>query len=184
MKKRVWAFVGMLVFCMFPIWGPSVQAGVFDRIKDIYQAPDKLDELQEQYEATKSMLENQLQEQREQLELSRQQAIELLERQDELQQANESYRADNEAYRRQNEALLEENRNLIERMEELERKRQSLYRNAFTAVAVVAGLLAAYALSVRIWRFAVWRRHRRSILTAQAQVAASSEGDHGGETLP
>lgn len=127
---------------------------MLDRIKDIYEAPERLEDLRSQYEETTAQMASQLQEQQEQLEEARRQADALLARQELLQQSNDSYR-------QQNEELAAEKEALLAQMEQAEEQRKALYAKAG---AVAGGLLAAivlYALSVRVWRYMVWRRQGR-----------------------
>lgn len=132
--------VVILTIILFPAAAAPSHAGVFDRVKGIYEAPDKLQELQQQYEATKELMEGQLEQSRHQMQ--------------ELLKANESYH-------RQNEALLAENEALLAKMEQAEASKKTWYKKVALAVGILVGLVAAYALSVRIWRYAVWRKQGR-----------------------
>lgn len=150
-KAILLIIIGMLIF---PIAATTSHAGMFDRFKDIYEAPDRLQELQDQYESTKEMMEGQLETQREQLELSRQQAMDLLAQQEELMRSNERYQ-------QQNEALLADNEALLAQMAQSEANRQAFYRKVGLTIGILLSMAAAYAVSVRIWRFAVWRKQGR-----------------------
>lgn len=152
-------FFAVLLFVM-PV--SQAEAGFVDRIKDIYEAPDRVQELQEQYQETMEMLEGRLEEQRKQLEESRLQAEELISRQKELQQHNELIRQENERYVEQNKALHAENQQLMQRMEEMEQNRKSLYRKVIFSICTFVVLVLSYTLSIRIWRFMVWRRQVRN----------------------
>ncbi|MHA6482238.1 hypothetical protein ACX1C1_10110 [Paenibacillus sp. strain BS8-2] len=136
----------------------TANAGVFDRIKDIYETPERLEELKESYDASIKAVEGQLEE-------SRRQAEELLQRQEELEQSNETYRE-------RNELLAQENERLVAQMDELEQNRQSAFQKAAVAVGVVVALIAVYAISVRIWRYLTWRRQGRD----QRQHAQEGRG--------
>lgn len=152
----------LLLIITFPLASAKAHAGMFDRLKDIYEAPDKLAELKGQYESTKQLLEGQLEAQREQLELTRQQASDLLAQQEALLAQQEGLLAEQEQLMQSNETLKSENQALIAQMEAAEAKKQSLYNKAIFAAVLLIALIAAYALSVRIWRFAVWRKQRRA----------------------
>ncbi|REK74307.1 hypothetical protein [Paenibacillus paeoniae] len=152
----------LLFIISFPMASSKAHAGMFDRLKDIYQAPDKLAELKGQYESTKQMLEGQLEAQREQLELTRQQASDLLAQQEALLAQQEGLIAEQEELLKNNEALKLDNQTLIAQMEAAEAKKQSLFSKAILIAVSLIAVLAAYALSVRIWRFVVWRKQRRS----------------------
>ena len=162
----------------------TAQAAFFDRAKDIYHIPDQFDVLQQEYgkakqmmeaelaeqrelmeqqlEAQREQLEGQLSTQQEQLEQSRNQTEELLRNQEELQQSNEYYRQQNEEYRQQANMLMAENQNLLLKIEQIEQDRKSFYYKLTTAIGTIIGLLLLYTLSVRIWRFFVWRKQRNS----------------------
>lgn len=153
------------------------EAGFFDRAKDIYNIPDRLEGLQEEYEATKLMLESQLEqqriqfesqliEQREQLAESQKQADELMKRQEELQQSNEYFRQQNEQYREQAKMLAAENENLLLKLEQIEQERKSFFYKLTITIGSIIGLMLLYACSVRIWRFIVWRKQKsnRSVM--------------------
>ncbi|MFD0589614.1 hypothetical protein ACFQZE_16615 [Paenibacillus sp. GCM10027627] len=139
MKMKAYA-AAIVLLLLFPFAANTAEANVIDRIKDIYETPDKLKEMQEQYDAAAKQMEAQL-------EQSRQQTQALIE--------------SNETYREQNEALMAENEALVTKMEQAEASRKSLYRKAMWAAGIIIGLAAAYALSVRIWRYAVWRKQGR-----------------------
>ena len=153
------ALAGLMLAC--GAFASPVHANLFDRVKDIYQTPERLQQLQNQYDETKMQLEEQLEAQREmlraqaeQLETSRKQAEELMKRQERIERENESFR-------RQNEALLAERQELIERIEQAEEARRSAIRLAVMSAGILIGLFALYAFSIRIWRYAVWRRQGR-----------------------
>jgi len=144
------------------------EANFVDRMKDIYDIPERVEEIQQRYEAANQALTNQITEQRELLELSRQQTEELLLNQQQLQQSNEYYREQNEQYRLQNEqyqeqtkALTESNQSLLLKMEQLEQDRKSLFQKAIITVIILLSVFLLYSLSIRIWRFAIWRRQER-----------------------
>lgn len=170
MVRGKFLFTAMILFIVVSAAGAeTASAGVFDKIKDIYEAPDRIDELRESYDASIKAVEGQLDE-------SRRQAEQLLQRQEELEQSNEEYRARYEESLARNEALSQENQRLVNQMDELEQSRQSMFRKAAVAAGAVVALIAAYALSVRIWRFLTWRR--------QGRDGRRHEGEGRGVTLP
>mgnify|MGYP001348716020 CR=1 FL=1 len=145
----------------FNAMASPVQANVFQRIMDIYQTPERLQEFQEQYNETRERLESRIQSQQEalqaqavQLETSRRQVEELLTRQQLLEHENESLR-------QQNEQLLAENQELINRLEKAQQLRDSAIRTAVVTVGGFLVLLALYSVAVRIWRLAVVRRQSK-----------------------
>lgn len=128
---------------------PVAHAGMFDRIKDIYNTPEKLDELQQQYSDAQALLENQA----EKLEQSLIVTEQLTQKQAELTEQNEHYRL-------QNEELLAQNSSLQAEMEQMKQQRQSLISKLITTAVVIVSLIVLYFASLRIWRFAVWRKQR------------------------
>lgn len=132
----------------------SAEAGFFDRVKDIYDIPERVKEIQQQYDATKQAMEDQIAEQRKLLELSQQQAEELLLQQEQLQQINEHYRE-------QTQMLTEENKNLLLKMDKLEQDRKSFFQKLIITISTCIALFILYSLSIRVWRFAVWRKQER-----------------------
>ncbi|MFC6331747.1 hypothetical protein ACFP56_03865 [Paenibacillus septentrionalis] len=155
-------FIAAIILMITLTTTETAEAGFFDRAKDIYNIPDKIEEIQMEYNAAKQAMENQIATQQEQLEQSRKQAEELMNRQDALNESNEYYRQQNEQYREKTEMLLAENQNLLLKMEQMEQARKSLYHKLLIAAGSIIALVFLYALSVRIWRFAVWRRQVRT----------------------
>lgn len=123
---------------------PAAYAGMFDRIKDIYNTPEKLDELQQQYTEAQAQIESQAK----QLEDSLLKAEELSRKQSELIV--------------QNEELAARNSSLQAELDQMKRQRASLMDKLITAAIVIASVIALYFASVRIWRFAVWRKQRNA----------------------
>ncbi len=140
----------------------TVKADFIDRVKDIYEVPDRVENMYQRYEATKAMMERQLAEQMEQLELSRQQAEQLLQTQEELKETNDYYREQNEYYRQKSEMLAAENENLLLKMEQVEQSKKSFFQKLATVIGSIIGLFVLYAIAVRVWRYMVWRRQGRT----------------------
>jgi len=140
----------------------KAEASFFERAKDIYNVPEKIDQLQQEYNAAKQVMEEQIAAQQAQLEQSRKQAEELLDRQNTLQESNEYYQQQNEQYREQTNRLIAENENLLLKMEKMEQDRKTLYQKLVIAFAAFITLLLLYTLSVRIWRYIVWRKQGRT----------------------
>ncbi|MEK4250896.1 hypothetical protein [Paenibacillus sp. FSL W7-1287] len=163
MKKhtKFIAAIMIIIFTLITTAEPA-EAGFFDRARDIYNVPDKIEELQQEYNKAKQVLDEQLAAQQEQLEQSRQQTEELLSRQHELQESNEYYRQQNEQYREQTNLLIAENENLLLKMEKMEQDRKAWYQRLVLLVSAMFLLILLYALSVRIWRYIAWRKHGRT----------------------
>lgn len=157
-----YGLIAAIILCFTLVTANKAEAGFFERAKDIYNVPEKIEELQQEYNAAKQVMQEQIAAQREQLEESRKQAEELLTRQNELQENNEYYREQNEQYREQTNMLIAENENLLLKMEKMEQDRKSFYQKLVVIVIVFITLLLLYALSVRIWRFIVWRKQGRT----------------------
>ncbi|MFD2114680.1 hypothetical protein [Paenibacillus yanchengensis] len=119
---------------------PPVQAGFFDRVKDIYQAPEKIKEITEEYDASRQKLEE---------ELTKQEG-----RLNEMKESNEYYRA-------QTELLAAENENLMLKMEKIEQDRKKLYQNLVIIFSSIIGVFVLYALAIRVWRLTVWIKQGR-----------------------
>lgn len=150
-QRRIWPILTFFCFFFLPV--QHVEAGFFDRVKDIYSAPDKLDELRSQYEETmKSLTEQQQKLEEASLTMDKYAA--------EQQQLME----ENNRFRQQNEALLAQNTQLTQRLEQLEKEeadKKSMYRKWITVLITAVALVAGYILSIRIWRYAVWRRQKQ-----------------------
>lgn len=127
----------------------TAQAGFFDRIKDIYNTPEKISELEQQYIEAKDALAIQQQ----QLEESVKAAEEYALKQQELLEQNEQFRL-------QNEQLMAQNASLQTEMEHLKQDRQSFISKLINTVVIIAAVFVAYIVSVRVWRYAVWRKQR------------------------
>ncbi len=132
-------------------WPGQAHAGIWDNLKDIYDTPAKVDELQKQYTESIARLEQQQDRLKQDYE---QKQAEFEARQQELQRQNEDFR-------KQNEALAEQNRQLEESMAAARRKQASLKHGIAVAVLVGASALLAYIAAVRVWRYRVYRAQRR-----------------------
>lgn len=157
-------FLCLAITLLLPI-RPASADNVFDRIKSIYNTPEKLEDLQQQYAdhlakleqdmaAQRRQMEQEMAAQQQQLEEARRQADELLLRQELLQERHAAAAAENEA-------LAAQNAQLAERLAQAERDRQTLIRRIIISVGTLAAITLAYALSIRLWRYAAWRRHAR-----------------------
>ncbi|MCA0756087.1 hypothetical protein KP806_13605 [Paenibacillus sp. N4] len=149
MLKRFRSAVMMTCLLSVFIAAVPVNAGFFDRIKEIYNTPEKISELEAQYLEAKAALD----EQQEELEQSRIAAEEYARKQQELAGQNEQYRL-------QNEQLIARNAGLQSELERMKSDRESFTDMLFRIAAIVAALAAAYYVSLRLWRYSVWRRQR------------------------
>ncbi|MEC0232676.1 hypothetical protein [Paenibacillus alba] len=136
--------IGLLVILigfMYP--ASAAQASWLDRIKDIYELPENVQQIQKDYEATKQQLEDQ---------------------KDKLSETIQRSRETEEKLLGQNDALKKENEQLQERLKAMEqvaldkdkRNKKILYM-AVTAVLLVV----LYFVLGRVFRFIVWRRQKR-----------------------
>lgn len=127
----------------------AAAATMYDRFKDIYQTPEKVDELRDQYIESQEKLQAQTE------ELNR--------RAEEMQSQTEQYLAETQALSERNKALAEQNDALnaqLAAMTDKQRARAALTRKTVYTVAGVLGLGLLYLLTIRLWRYSVWRRQR------------------------
>ena len=117
----------------------TVHAGIIDRIKDIYQAPDKIDEIKQQYTEANEALSEELAQSRLATEQLAQRQTELIE---------------------QNKALLEQNASLQTEIEQARQREQAFRDKLVTGVIFLGAGLLAYFMAVRVWRYLLWRKHR------------------------
>ncbi|MEK8132869.1 hypothetical protein WMW72_33810 [Paenibacillus filicis] len=130
----------------------AAEAGVIDRIKDIYSLPEQVGQLQNQYEDAVQ-----------QLEQSRRQMEDALARSEE---AARRFQDTQNKLLRENEELRGRNEQLEHALGQLEDARQAqMVRNrqiAWTALTAGALALLYFALT-RLFRFVLWRRGRRGV---------------------
>ncbi|MFB9277105.1 hypothetical protein [Cohnella cellulosilytica] len=161
----IWPVLAVLLFAMLPPL--HAEANMLDRIRDIYKAPDKVDELREQYEETARTLEEQRQKLMETESSLAEQGQKLTEAESSLEAYSaeqERMRQENELYRQQNEELRTQNGLLTERLEQLEKDKadkQAMYRKWITMIGTAVALIVGYVLSIRLWRYSEWRRRKR-----------------------
>ncbi|MBW7473777.1 hypothetical protein K0T92_03335 [Paenibacillus oenotherae] len=148
----------VLVFALAALPIQHADASFIDRITDIYNAPEKVEELTESFKLQQEKLERELNEQQERLLEAQQTAQQYAAQQEELMKQNEQYRLQNEQLSKQNNSLLQR----METMEADKSKRSQFYRKIVTSVLVIAGMGLLYLLSIRIWRYNVWRKHKHS----------------------
>jgi len=150
----------LILFAIIP--APEAQAGVFDRIKDIYNTPEKINELQQQYIDATQQLENTIEEQKQQLDDAMNAASILAEKQQELLAQNEQIQQLNAEYMQQNQQLAEQNAALLSELEQAKQQRKSLMDKLVNTIIAAIVIIAAYFVALRIWRYMNWRRHGQS----------------------
>lgn len=124
---------------------PVAHASWLDRIKDIYQLPSNVEQIQKDYEATKQQLEEQ---------------------KDKLSDAVKQSQEMQERLISQNEALQKDNQQLQERlkaMEQIAQDKDKRNRKITYMVITVAALVVGYFLLGRVFRLIVWRRKKRGL---------------------
>jgi multidrug efflux pump subunit AcrA (membrane-fusion protein) len=145
MRQPLWkalAITSFLSFILIIIPQPTVHAGLIDRIKDIYNTPEKISELQQQYiEATEALAQQQ-----QQLEESAKAAAEYALKQKELLE--------------QNNQLIAQNAELQAEMDRMKQDKQSFISKLINTVIIIAAVFVAYIVSLRVWRYVVWRKQR------------------------
>lgn len=150
----------LILYVILPV--SSAEAGVIDRIKDIYNTPDKIQQLEQQYLDTKVQLEATIEEQKQQLDEAIDTAAKLNQQQQELLQQNKQIQQLNSQYKQQNDQLAEQNAALLTELEQAKEQRKSVWDKLLQSALIAIALLAAYFISLRIWRFMNWRRHGRA----------------------
>lgn len=138
-----------LLFLLFP--HQVAEAGMWSNIKGIFSAPEKIDALEQQYIDAKQQLDTQ----KEQLTESLQNAEQYAARQEELMQQNEQFR-------KTNEQLMEQNNTLIQEMEQIKQKQASFTQKLINTALIIMSLIFAYILSLRVWRYLVWRKQKHA----------------------
>ncbi|CAH1202752.1 hypothetical protein PAECIP111893_01916 [Paenibacillus plantiphilus] len=162
MTKRPFYFLARIVLIMIITLAAlplkEASAGFFDRISDIYNAPERVEELTDSFRKEQERMTQELSDQKDRLLEAQQSAEQYARQQEELMKQNEQYQ-------QQNEQLINQNNTLLQRMEAMEAEkseRSQLYRKIIMSVLVIVGLGLLYLLSIRIWRYNVWRKHKRS----------------------
>ncbi|MFD0692788.1 coiled-coil domain-containing protein [Paenibacillus sp. GCM10027628] len=144
-RKGLW--IGPIVLTVIVSLGLTapaapVHANWLDRVKEIYQLPDNVEQIQKDYESTKQQLEEQ---------------------KDKLSEAVARSQETENRLIDQNQALQKENELLQERlktMEQLALDKEARNRKITYTVATAAGLLIFYFIFGRVLRLIVWRRKK------------------------
>ncbi|WNR45171.1 hypothetical protein [Paenibacillus roseipurpureus] len=124
---------------------PVAHASLLDRVKDIYQLPGHVEQIQKDYEATKQ---------------------ELADQKDKLAEAVKQSQEIEDRLLRQNEDLKKDNAQLQERlkaMEQIARDKDQRNRKILYMVITAAALVVGYFLLGRVFRLIVWRRQKRGL---------------------
>ncbi|CAI6079291.1 hypothetical protein [Cohnella sp. JJ-181] len=149
-RGRAWLLTAVCAVSMLSYATSEASAAtMYDRFKDIYQTPEKVEELENQYKESQEKLQAQTE------ELNR--------RAEEMQSRTERYLAETQALNERNEALAEQNYALNARLADMARKqasREAITRKIVYSVVVVLGAGILYLLTIRLWRYSVWRRQR------------------------
>jgi septal ring factor EnvC (AmiA/AmiB activator) len=138
--------IGVLIITvgfMYPM--PSAHASWLDRVKEIYQLPSNVEQIQKDYEATKQQLEEQ---------------------KDKLSEAVRQSQEIEDRLLSQNEALKKDNEQLQERLKAMEQvalDKDKRNRKITYMVITAAALVVGYFLLGRVFRFFVWRRQKRGL---------------------
>jgi len=121
------------------------EAGLLDRVKDIYQLPEQMESIQKEYADTKRQLE----EQRDQLAEAVRQSKE----------REEQLLAQNKQLQEQNEALT----GRLQAMEQSASDKTALTRKITMTALTAVVLILGYFLLGRLIRVAVWRRQKSKV---------------------
>ncbi|CAN7225270.1 hypothetical protein LJR153_000845 [Paenibacillus sp. LjRoot153] len=133
----------ILLGLLYP--APSAHASWFDRIKDIYQLPSNVEQIQKDYEDTKQQLEEQ---------------------KDKLSEAVRQSQEIEDRLLSQNEALKKDNEQLQERLKAMEQvalDKDKRNRKIIYMIITAAALVVGYFLLGRVFRFFVWQRRKRGM---------------------
>lgn len=133
----------LMIVTAFMYPASEAQASWLDRVKDIYQLPENVEQIQKDYEATKQQLEAQKEKLSEAVQHSQETEKRLL---------------------GQNEALKKENEQLQERLKGMEQvvlDKDKRNRKITYMVMTAALLILLYFMLGRLFRFIVWRNQKR-----------------------
>ncbi|MBP1967890.1 DNA replication initiation control protein YabA [Paenibacillus aceris] len=133
--------LAIVIGFMFPV--SAAQASWLDRVKDIYQLPENVEQIQKDYEATKQQLKEQ---------------------KDKLSETIRHSQETEEKLLKQNEALQKENQLLQERLKAMEQvalDKEKRNRKITNMVIAAVLLVVLYFVLGRVFRYVVWRRQKR-----------------------
>ncbi|OAS13190.1 hypothetical protein [Paenibacillus oryzisoli] len=145
MAVRGQAVVVLVILFSLLYPAPAAHASWLDRIKDIYQLPSNVEQIQKDYEATKQQLEEQ---------------------KDKLSEAVKQSQEIQDRLLSQNEALKKDNEQLQERLKAMEQvalDKDKRNRKITYMVITTAALVVGYFLLGRVFRFFVWQRRKRGM---------------------
>ncbi len=159
MRSSIWKiliFTCLISMILIAAPQPAVHAGFFSQIRDIFKAPEKINELEQHYIEAKEELGAQQQK----LEESAKAAEEYALKQQELFEQNEKFRQQNEQLQKQNEQLIAQNADMQAEMVRMKQEKQSFVSKLIYTFIIIAAVFAAYIVSIRVWRYLVWRKQR------------------------
>ncbi|MDF2959263.1 MAG: hypothetical protein K0S39_998 [Paenibacillus sp.] len=123
----------------------TAEAGLVDRVKDIYRLPEQVESMQKEYDAAKQQLE----EQKEKLSETVRQSKETEER----------LIAQNKQLQQQNEALQKR----LQAMEQAAADKNAFARKITMITVTAVILILGYFVLGRLLRVAVWRRRKKAV---------------------
>lgn len=136
---------------------PVAEANVIDKIKEIYQIPGNVDNLQKQYEATKQQYEQaqkQIEETQKQVEAQKQQLSDAMKK---AQETEDLLTSQNGRLQLENDAL----QLRLQTMEKATQLKDKRLRQIKYSGIIIAVLIVLYFLSGRMFRIAIWRRKNK-----------------------
>ncbi|UKS26798.1 hypothetical protein LOZ80_35935 [Paenibacillus sp. HWE-109] len=136
--------IGMLLILigfMYP--ASAAQASWLDRMKEIYQLPENVEQIQKDYDATKQQLEDQKDKLAESIKRS--------------QETEERLLGQNDTLKKENEQLQER----IKAMEQIALDKDKRNRKIMYMVVTAVLLVVFYFVLGRVFRLIVWRRQKR-----------------------
>ncbi|QJC50998.1 hypothetical protein HGI30_05100 [Paenibacillus albicereus] len=149
-RAALTAAAAVIVLAAAPL--PQAHAGIWSSLKDIYDTPAKVEELQRQYTESVARLEEQQRKLRE--DYSQKQA-ELEQRQQELMEQNEAYQEQNGRLQQQNDAL-------EAKLRQAEERSAAVKRGIAWSVLALSSAFLGYIAAIRIWRYRAYRAQSRS----------------------
>lgn len=160
--RRALILAGLIAIMLAVMPQPAVHAGFFDRIKQIYNAPQQINELEGQYLEAKAELAEQQQKLIEAQQAAEEYARQQQEQLAATQQTTAEFMQKQEELSSQNKQLIEQNASLQAELAQMKEDRRSLWDKLLTTGITLAALLVAYIISLRLWRYLVWRKQRTS----------------------
>jgi peptidoglycan hydrolase CwlO-like protein len=158
--KKYYTLAIIIIAATVSLWPLQAEAGIWDRMKDIYNAPEQLEEFQKALTEEYERMQTTVDKQKAALEETREEAKAAAER---FEAEQQMWLAENERIQAENKALQERNQQLTERLENLEAEqsgREALTRKLIMIGLSAIGMLFGYFILMRLFRFLIWKRQK------------------------